>query len=350
MEEFLVIAACLLLNALFAAFEMAFVSVPRPELRRLARLGNPEARILVSLRDRPERTLAVLQIGISLVGILAAAVGGAGATQTLQPYLMKQWKIGKGLAELLSLGFVALPLTYLSVVAGELVPKSLALRDPVKIALAGARWLRQADRILTPAVLALERSTQWVLRVFFRRTRPPEKLPETTVEIDSLAPTHQQAILNLARIEGRRIADIVVPWPEVTFVKASDPLEEVVPVVFASGHTRLPVADNGDVAGILHTKEFLGFRETGGKDWRETIKPGLRVRSTDSLLGILRLMQSERSHMAIVFTPTGKRLGIVTMEDITEEIFGDIFDEDEDSRIRKIFAERVKSRALRRSG
>lgn len=346
MEEFIVIGLCLAFNAFFAAYEMAFVSVPKPELRRLARTGIKEAQTLLALRENPERTLSIIQIGISLVSALAAAVGGAGAAESIQPYFMKQWSMGEVSAEILSVVLVVVPLTYLSVVAGELVPKSLALRNPVKIVLAGAKWLFIADRILAPAVNVLEWSTKRILKVFFRRSKIPHGPPQTTVEIDALSPTHQQAILNLAHIERRQIKDILVPWKDVTCVRSADSMEDVVPMIFASGHTRIPVTNNGSVAGVLHTKEFLAFRENGGRDWQSIIRSTLKIQAADTALPVLRLMQGKRNHMAVVYSPTGERLGIVTLEDISEEIFGDIFDEDEDSRIRQVFADRVKSKGM----
>lgn len=342
MEELIVIAVCLLLNALLAAYEMAFVSVPRPELRRLAKSGNREAERLLGLRESPERTLSIIQIGITMVGTISSAVGGAGASESIEPFLMRSTGMTEPTAEFLAILLVVLPITYLGVVIGELVPKSLALKNPLKITLLGAKWLFFADRILAPAVSLLESSTKYLLRIFFPRSRHVVPLPETTVEIDALPQHHQQAILNLAHIERRRIKDVLLPWKDVSAVRASDPMEEIVPVVFASGHTRLPVTDGANVIGVLHTKEFLAYRETGAKDWKTILRPILIVQPNDSTLSTLRLMQRNRNHMAVVIGPGNETLGIVTLEDISEEIWGDIWDEDDDSRIRRIFADRVK--------
>ncbi|MBY0472627.1 CBS domain-containing protein [bacterium] len=182
-----------------------------------------------------------------------------------------------------------------------------------------------------------------MLKIF--RSKPAVPTPETTVEIDALPAHHQQAILNLAHIERRRIKDILVPWENVNHVKTSDSMEAVVPVIFASGHTRLPVADeNGVVIGVLHTKECLALRETGNKEWRSIIRPILVVQPQDAVLSVFRLMQKNRSHMAVITTGKEPPLGIVTLEDISEEIWGELYDEDEDSRVRKVFADRVKAK------
>jgi putative hemolysin len=276
------------------------------------------------------------------VGAISAAVGGAGASESIEPLFRDAFGLTEKTAEFLSILAVVLPLTFLSVVVGELVPKSLALKNPVKIVLKGARGLAFADRILSPAVSLLEWSTKWLLRVFFPFSKSAPLSPETAVEIDALSQHHQQAVLNLAHIERKRIRDILLPWKEVNVVRSSDTMDDVVPMIFASGHTRLPVVRDSVVEGILHTKELLAYRDAGNKDWQTIIRPSLGVSPQDSVLSTLRMMQAKRNHMAIVTDVRGEPLGIVTMEDISEEIWGDIYDEDDDSRIRRIFADRVK--------
>ena len=118
----------------------------------------------------------------------------------------------ESISEFISILLVVLPLTYLSVVVGELVPKSLALKNPVKIALLGSRPLLIADRILSPAVSFLEWSTKQILQFVFPKSKNATPVPETSLEIDALPQHHQQAVLNLAHIEKRKIKDIFVPW------------------------------------------------------------------------------------------------------------------------------------------
>ena len=122
MFEIAVIATCLLVNALLAGVEIGFVSVSKPQLRYLARGGSAEARRILALRDNPERTLSVIQIGITLVSAVAAAVGGAGATESMTPLLQRRFGLSETLAEAISIVFVVIPITYPSVVFGELVP------------------------------------------------------------------------------------------------------------------------------------------------------------------------------------------------------------------------------------
>ena len=346
MDEVVIILLCLAINALLAAYEMAFVSIPRAELRALSRAGNKHAKILINLRENPERTLSIIQIGITMVGAVAAAVGGAGAGETLEPYFILHFSLSELSAEALSLFLVVLPITYLSVVVGELVPKTLALRNPTRIVLSGAPALFIADRVFSPVITALEWSTQKILKIFFPRSKSIQSTQHTTIEIDSFSLVHQKIMLNMADIERKQIKDIMLPWAQVVVVDLSAIPDEVFQIVIHSGHTRLPVKDNGKIVGILHTKEFIALRELGDTNWQFIIRPVLKIQSTDSALGVMRLLQEKRNHMAIVLNQQGERLGIVTLEDILEEVVGDIFDEDDDGRIRKVYAAKIKSRVI----
>jgi putative hemolysin len=349
MDEIIIVGICLVLNAIFAAYEMAFVSVHKSELRSLAKKGNKSAITLVALRENPERTLSIIQIGITLVGAIAAAIGGAGASDSIEPVLINTFGWGELTAEVVAVIAVVLPLTYLSVVIGELVPKTLALRNPTKIVLAGATWLFLFDRLLSPVISLLEGSTKLIISLFFKKSSSAPELSTTTIEIDSLSPVHQKFVLDLVNIEKKQVNDIYLPWNKVNFVKDTDDTNTVAGVVYQSGHTRLPVQNaDGKIIGILHTKEFLAARETGVTEWTSIIRPCITITNLNSALGVMRLMQEKRSHMAIVAAPNGEVVGVLTLEDILEEVVGDIFDEDDDGRIRQILSSKVKDRVIPR--
>ncbi len=341
-EELIIVAVCLVLNALFAAYEMAFVSVPKSALRKLSREGHKSAKRLLSLRENPERTLSIIQVGITLVGAIAAAIGGVGATGTIVPFFMLELGLRETVAEVLSVILVVLPITYLNVVVGELVPKTLALRNPTKIVLRGAETLFIFDRILSPVVTGLEWSTKKILKMFFHKSQTPETSQNTSIEIDSFSPAHQKFIINMVEIEKKQIKDVMITWDKVNFINQTDDTQTVLQVVLNSGHTRLPVVDNGYVLGILHTKEFVALKESGEQNWQGIVRPAVNVHFNDAALRVLRMMQEKRNHMFIVVSSTAERVGIVTLEDIIEEIVGDIFDEDEDGAVRRIFASRAR--------
>jgi putative hemolysin len=348
MIEILIVGVCLILNGFFAAFEMAFVSIPRAELKRQSKLGSKEAEKLILLRDNPERTLSVIQIGITLVGALAAAVGGAGAAETLEPMLIESWNLRPSIAEVLSMVIVVLPLTYFSVVVGELVPKTIALRSPGKIVFAGAKVLFIAERVLSPFVTVLEGSTKKIMSRFFKKSKSTLPAGTGTLEIDALSEAHQKLVLNLTLLDSKKMEDLLVEWENVITIKHENTVEEVAAVVLTSGHTRIPVLGISGVLGILHTKEFMALRETGELDWHSLIRPVLRIQERFSILMTLKLMQQRRSHMAIVYSQdTSDLLGVVTMEDILEEIVGDISDEDDDGKVQRVLTSRIKSRTIK---
>jgi putative hemolysin len=334
--EWIVVLVCLFLNALLAAAEIAFVTLTRAQLREAAKTGKKSAVTLIELRENPERTLSVMQIGISLVGALAAAVGGSEAHESIAPYYQNTFAISSSTAHALALFTVVVPITILSVVFGELVPKTLALRNPIRIALWSARWLDTLDKIFLPVVDLLEWTTKKILAVFFPRSKVAPPAPET-VELDQLSSQARQYILNLVGIEKKRVRDVMLPWTQVDHVYFSQVIQEVEVVALRSGHTRLPVIAEGQVFGIINTKELLALVKSGADKWVQIVRPVSRVQESDSLLKALRQMQEKRSHLSTVFAGTSL-VGIVTMEDILEEVIGEIYDEDDDGALRRILS------------
>jgi putative hemolysin len=345
--EVLIIAACLLLNGLLAAVEMAFVSLSKPLLRQLARGGDHEAQKILFLREAPERTLSVIQIGITLVASLSAAVGGAGAYTDLSPILKARFGIQSPLADIAAMAIVVLPLTYLNVLLGELVPKTLALKHPLRIMYRSVGWLMAIEKILDPFVSALEWSTRKVLSLKTVKTEMPETASSETIEIGGLSSQTRQYVINLVNIEHKRVCDVLVPWDQVVYVRHTQSMEEVEAIILHSGHTRLPVMLNGVVIGLINTKEFISLHASGQENWSTLIRPALRVQENDTLFRAFRAMQEIRSHLSIVYDRS-KLSGIVTMEDILEEIIGEVYDEDDDSRLRRILGSRRIGTPFRR--
>lgn len=347
MAEILIIALCLILNALFACFEMAFVTVTKPQLRQLSNAGVRAADRILTLRENPERTLSVIQVGITLVGMISAAVGGAGAEETFAPVLEQSFGMSENMAEAAAILIVVLPLTVLNVVLGELVPKTIALRDPVRVSVIGARWITLADRLFSPLVSFLEKATKLFLLLLPKRKGSLAVDTPAAVEIDHLSKQTQQYVLNLVGVENRRVKDVMVPWEQVNTIQDSDPLEQVTAAVIRHGHTRLPVCREGKHIGILHTKEFIAMLATATEDWRTMVRPVIEVSESELALSALRKMQSKRSHMSIVVGTDGSPKGVVTLEDVLEEVVGEIYDEDDDGRVRKLISAQSRLRSRR---
>ncbi len=333
--ELLIIAACLVLNGLLAAVEMAFVSIGKPLLRQLAGRGDREAQKILFLREAPERTLSVIQIGITLVASVSAAVGGASAYESIGPIFREKFGLTRPLSDIAAMVSVVLPLTYLNVLLGELVPKTLALRHPLRIMLKATRWLVAIEKLLNPFVTALEWSTRRVLSIGKVKGAAPDSAASEIVELGGLSSQTRQYVMNLVNIEHKRVCDVLVPWDQVIYVRHNQSMEEVESIALQSGHTRLPVLLNDAVIGIINSKEFLALRASGQENWSTLIRPALRVQESDTLFRAFRAMQEIRSHLSIVYSEN-RLSGVVTMEDILEEIIGEIYDEDDDSRLRRI--------------
>ena len=153
---------------------------------------------------------------------------------------------------------------------------------------------------------------------------------------------HRQYVLNLVDLETKRVQNIYLPWEQVIAVDVAHSGQDVEAVVITSGHTRLPVLEGAAVAGILNTKEFIALRAAGGENWPSLVRQVVELQATTPLLTGLKLLQDRRHHLGIVYAGR-TRLGIVTLEDILEEVVGDIYDEDDEGTIRRILSSSTKA-------
>jgi putative hemolysin len=227
-------------------------------------------------------------------------------------------------------------LTALTVLFGELVPKALALRQPYRIAIAASAMLWVLDRAFSPLVALFAGMTRRLVSALhhvFSRIPAPDAIAqdEAVEEIDR---HHERLLLNLAEFESRSVSEVLIPWQKAVFAERHQTLEEVLGLAIDTGHTRLPVCRQGRVQALIHTKELIAFASQGGKDWVLLLRPILRARRGDSLLRLLKEMQSKHSHMAIVESEDGFPLGFLTLEDLLETIVGAIQDEDDQPRLR----------------
>jgi len=337
MLEFIIVVICLVVNAFLSGTEMAFVSAGRAHLRELARSGSKRAQHLLAMKARPERILSIIQIGITLVGAIAAAVGGAGAEESLSPYFEATLKVSADTAESISLAVVVLPITVFSVIFGELFPKAIALRNPSGIAMALTPFLRASDKLLSPIINVMESSTNFLLKLF--------KIKHSAATEPSLENIERPGYAVSFGIMSRlNVKEIMVPISEVTLLDSEMSIQDVAKIIFDTGHTRLPVKKDHRIIGILNSKEFHLFKESNLTDWLSILRGALYLEENTDIMHALKMLQGQRKHMAIVIS-AGAPIGIVTIEDILEEFVGDIFDEDDDNLVKQL----VRSRAnLRR--
>lgn len=325
MWQIIVIIVCLVLNALIAATEFAFIAVGKPRLKKLAAEGNASAARVLALRETPERTLSILQLGITFIGTIAAAFGGVEIGGRLTAWFHIHFGLSEVLAQIFAILLFVVPYTYINVVFSELLPKSLALRNPKWVIFHFDRALVFFDKLLSPVISLLEKSTKLSVKLFFSWVKHEEPNGDDLIAVSKLLRPY---MLNLAKIEKRSVADAMIPWHEVDTLAKTATIDEVKELILRTGHTRIPIVDDGKPSGLLLSKKFMAFYEKKDPNWQVLEQPIITLDEKSTLVYGLRTMQKARSHMSIVLRGENP-LGIVTIEDILEEVVGEIYDEDD---------------------
>lgn len=337
---FLFIALLILLNGLFAAAEIAVVATRKSRLKQLVEEGQERAKILLSFKEKPDRFLATIQIAITFVGVLASAIGGATiAIQVIKPAI-ERIPIGfiSSSSEAISIGIVTVVITYFSLIFGELVPKSIALTYPERVGLRLSRLIEFISRIFSFFVDILTFSTNLILRPLGRKTFT-ERAYITEEEVRMLIreggeqgifePTEQELIHSVFEFTDMSAKEVMVPSTQMVTVNLGMSVEEIKTIIAEEQFSRYPVIgkDLNDIRGILYAKDFLNAVASGEADIRKLIKPPFFIPETMKISNLLKEMQKRRVHMALVIDEYGGVSGLVTLEDLLEEIVGEIRDE-----------------------
>lgn len=337
LSELLIIAALIVANGFFAGSEIAVVAVRRTRLEELRASGSAAADAVLKLREQPERFLATVQVGITVVGATAAAFGGAAVAERLEPLLERvAWLAPRadGLALLIVVGGVS----YFSIVVGELVPKSLALRVAEPFSLHIGRFFLALSWLARPLVWLLSGSANVVLRPFADRTtftetrHSADELQQLVEEASKAGTIHPQA----GEIAGRALelpeltaADVLVPRQDVVMVPVDASHDDLVRILSEHRHSRMPVyeGDIDQVVGYLNVKDLITRSNQPRGDIRAIVRPPFFVHETKSIVDLMREMRNRHVPFAIVVDEQGGTSGIITMEDLLEELVGEIFSE-----------------------
>lgn len=329
----------ILLNGLFAAAEIAVVTARKSRIKQLMEEGDKNASILYRFKEEPDRFLATIQIAITLVGVLASVIGGAAAIEVIKPAISAIPIRPIALSsEAIAIGIVTIVITYFSLVFGELVPKSIALSHPEGVGLRIARLVEGFSKTATIFVKLLTISTNILLKPFGRKTFT-ERAYVSEEEIKMLIreggeqgvfePTEQQLIHSVFEFTDMSAREVMVPSTKMVTINLSMSVMEIKSIIAEEQFSRYPVVgkDINDIRGILYAKDFLNALTTGEIDVRKLIKTPFFIPETMKISNLLREMQRRRTHMALVIDEHGGVSGLVTMEDLIEEIVGEIRDE-----------------------
>jgi len=337
--EMVIILVLILANGAFAAAEMALVSARRGRLARRARAGDSGAEAALDLLASRGRFLSTVQVGISLIGTLASAFGGASLAAALAVGLARLPGFAP-YAPAAALGVVVLSISYLSLVVGELTPKRLALQNPERISVALARPMRLLCRVLGPVNRLLEASTSAVLTlVGQRRARRIDLTQEDILdlfqrgtEVGVLEQREEEILTHVLRLPRREARNLMTPRTEMVALEAELSLNRAVDLVRQTGLSRIPVYEGtpDQVIGVLHARDLVGLCPQDGPTLRDLIHPALAVPETANSLQLLGTFQRARRHLAIVVDEYGGTAGVVTLEDVLEELVGEIIDEHEE--------------------
>ncbi len=335
--EIIIIFVLILANAFFAASEIAIVSSRRGRLQQQADAGRRTARQALDLADHPDRFLATVQVGMTLIGTFASAFGGAEIAQVLAEWFMEFSPLAP-YAQTLGLVIVVVLITYFTLVIGELVPKRLALRHAEGIAMIAAPVMQAIARIGRPFVVLLTVSVNAVLGLLGQGRAAQQTVTEEDViylareatTSGAVEPAEAQLISRVFQFTDRLVRTVMTPRADIVALDVDVPLKEAVQVFISSGYSRLPVYQEtlDAVVGIVFAKDMLRAQTLEQPPGlRELAHPAIFVPEHQHINDLLAVFRREGEHLALVVDEYGQISGLLTMEDVLEELVGEIEDE-----------------------
>ena len=335
----------ILLNAFFAATEIAIISLNENKVRARAEKGDKKAVKMLKIIKDPTKFLSTIQIGITLAGFLGSAFAADNFSERLTGWLVGVFNVseqGARIIDTVSVIIITIILSYFTLVLGEMVPKRLAMKHKEKLAIAVCGIISALTVVLKPVRWFLTVSTNGVLRLCGVNPKDkdePVSEEDIVLMLDaggdegSLDKEDIKYIKNVFKIDGMTAKDIMTPKPRVIAVSDKAEDAEIMKIIEQEGYSRIPVYSGNidDVTGVLYTREYLLRRGTPDFKPSDAIRPAVFVPEYKHLDILFREMQKDHNHIVIVVDEYGVTAGIVTMEDILEELVGEIWDEQDES-------------------
>jgi putative hemolysin len=332
--ELVIIIVLIIFNGVFAMSETAFVSARKVRLQQRANENDTKALAALEMANAPNRLLSTVQLGITLIGIVAGAFGGATIAQGLAVYLRAvPWL--SAYSDAIAFIIVVIIITYLSMVIGELVPKRIALNNPERIAILMVTPMRVLSAIASPFIYLLSISTDGILRLIGLRPSndPPiteeeiNVLLEEGTQIGTFAPAEQDMVERIFRLADRRVRALMTHRPDIVWLDADDPPQAISQRIRESAYSRFPVGRGSldNVLGMVHVKDLLvQCLADQPLEVQAALQEPLYVIESTSTLKVLELFKQTGQQAALVIQEYGDIEGLITLHDILEAIVGDI--------------------------
>jgi len=342
--ELIIIGIMLFINAVFAAYEMGLASISAARLRVLLEERKRGAADAVHMKNRIEASLAVIQFGITLAGAFAAATGGVGIGERLSPFLAASLKLPELAAKILAIVFLIIPLTFVITVFGELVPKILGLNNNEWIVLKLSPFMRKLSIIAEPVVSVVEAVVRGVVEIISKLSRMESKEKgrgfsdfRAAVAIARaskiLSAREEKIVLSSALFSMRPVKNIIIPAQDITMIWMESNLGDALVKAHLDMHTRFPVSRNPDdpqsIEGYVNFKDIVYTLKASPNEpsLKGIIRSIKKIDANTSISQMLEVMIQEKLHIALVVSGDGAILGMVTLEDVLEELVGEIEDE-----------------------
>lgn len=333
--EILILLILILLNGFFALAEISLVSVNKNKLDQLAGRGSKNAQAALKLLEHPERFLSAIQVGITLIGIVAGAYGGLALSEKFTPVLARV-PFFEPFAAKISIIFVVGMITYLSIVIGELVPKTISLNNPEPIALAVAPIIKVFAAASTPVVVLLSKSTKLLLRMMFIKPRPDQTISEEELKM-MIKLANKQGVLeneesevlhNLLRLTDRRANQLMTHRNIVEWIDVNDSNETIQQQIKDKSYSKYLVCDGeiDDVIGMMSITDYIDHYLEPDFHIRSVIKKPVYIPENMTALKVLEQFRSNKIYFGVVVDEFGSIQGIMTLHDLAESIFGELPD------------------------
>lgn len=350
MTDVLIIFGLFLLNGLFAMSEIALVSSRKSRLNHLATEGSNGAKIAIALLKEPEKFLSTIQIGITLVGIIAGAYGGEAFTHRVQPFF-ENIVFLKPYAEEIAFTTIVITITFFSLIIGELVPKSIALSNPEKITIALAPFMKGLAIFTYPFVVFLSFSTKLFLKIFMIKgsKEPPVTEEELKYLIDTgsshgiIEKQESEIMHGVFRFGDKKAEDIMTRKKDIIWLNINQTLAELKDHVFKAKSTKFPVCEDtlDKIVGVIYIKDVLKYFENNYDEFvlKDHIKDPVFFPSTTPALRILEAFRNKQIHIAFVVDEYGGIVGLITLHDLVENIIGDLPEDDDEDLLKVVSRE-----------